>query len=121
MNCPKCGSPVAPGATFCPVCSEPLSQPAGAPQGFPNDPNAAYGQQPVYSQQAPFNGYPNGYGGYQAGQQPGVQPGYPPYGQQTYPTGYQQPYQYGETRQNPFSSAMSELPHVFSLSFKNPG
>lgn len=61
--------------------------------------------------------YPNGY---QAGQQSGYQPGYPPY-QQTYPTGYQQPYQYGETRQNPFSSAMSELPHVFSLSFKNPG
>ena len=124
MNCPKCGSLVTPGAPFCPVCSEPLQQPVGAPQGFPTDPNAVYGQQPVYSQQPvnpPVNGYPNGYGGYQAGQQPGYQPGYPPYSQQAYPTGYQQPYQYGETRQNPFSSAVSELPQVFSLSFRNPG
>ena len=35
MNCPKCGSLVTPGAPFCPVCSEPLQQPVGAPQGFP--------------------------------------------------------------------------------------
>lgn len=126
MNCPKCGTPVMPGAAFCPICNEPLQQsPTIPPQGFPNDPNAVYGQQPGYSQQPPVNGMPGGYqqpypNGYQAGQQSGYQPGYPPY-QQTYPTGYQQPYQYGETRQNPFSSAMSELPHVFSLSFKNPG
>ena len=125
MNCPKCGTPVLPGAAFCPICNEPLQQsPTIPPQGFPNDPNAVYGQQRGYSQQ-PVNGMPGGYqqpypNGYQAGQQSGYQPGYPPY-QQTYPTGYQQPYQYGETRQNPFSSAMSELPHVFSLSFKNPG
>ena len=92
-----------PGAAFCPICNEPLQQsPTIPPQGFPNDPNAVYGQQPGYSQQPPVNGMPGPY-------------------QQTYPTGYQQPYQYGETRQNPFSSAMSELPHVFSLSFKNPG
>ena len=53
-----------PGAAFCPICNEPLQQsPTIPPQGFPNDPNAVYGQQPGYSQQPPVNGMPGGYNG----------------------------------------------------------
>lgn len=121
MNCPKCGSLTPPGAAYCPVCNEPLSQSYAAPQGYGADPGYGY-QQPGYMQQPVYVQQPGGYppqaaGGYA---QPYQQMGNG-YQQSAYPTGYQQPYQYGEQRPNPFSSAIGELPHTFLQCLREPG
>lgn len=96
MTCTKCGSAVAPGSAFCPVCNEPL----------------AYVQQPVYQQQP-----------YQPQQQV-YQQSYVQYQQPTYPTGYQQPYGYGRqpVPDTPtFLDALSDLPRSFAACFSRPG
>lgn len=96
MNCPNCGNMVQNGAPFCPFCNTPLSQSYS---------QQSYGyQQPGYPQQ---NGYPA--------------PGYPQqYGQNSYPTAYQQPYVYGEQQKDPMLASLSELPRQFLQSFRAP-
>ncbi|MEG2702413.1 MAG: hypothetical protein RSA65_07330 [Clostridia bacterium] len=141
MNCPKCGSLLPQGAMFCPVCNEPVmagySQPS-APMGYPPlgtpgqpgfDPQQMGGYAPTGQQ--PPAGYPGAYGGYQqpANPQQGFQPGayqqsYSPYSQQSYPTGYQPPYVYGqqtERGENVLLNTLSELPRAFLDSFRHPG
>ena len=144
MNCPKCGSVLAPGAQVCPVCNEPLygyADPTayggfgaqsgyGSSAGMSGYPANTYGQPTGYGQP---NGYPQpgGYGqpgGYpQPGAQPGMQPpaqgGYPGYGQQPYgypPQGYPTFAQPAHQR-GAFANALSYLPRVFTGSFRDPG
>lgn len=101
MNCPKCGTVVAPGAPFCPVCNEPLYQqpPAYGPQGYgqPSQP-PAYGPQ----------GFQQSYANYQAG---------------SYPPGTQAPYVYGQPvkpKRPSLVGVLCDLPHVFLDSFSKP-
>lgn len=134
MNCPKCGSPVAPGAFFCPVCNEPFA--AGYEQQPYAEGYAGYPQQAFGQRQS--GGYPP-VGGYSAGypqqeyaqpqqqnyaQPPAFQQSYAQYGQQgSYPAGYQSPYVYGQTAPregNPFWNAISEAPRSFLTSFRSP-
>ncbi len=78
MNCPNCGTALAPGSGFCGACGTRLQ--AQQPQGF------APGQTPAGG----MPGYPQQQAGYpqQQGQQPyPQQPGYPQQGQ---PQGFQQ-------------------------------
>ncbi|MDD3334624.1 MAG: hypothetical protein PHI98_03800 [Eubacteriales bacterium] len=138
MNCPKCGSVLAPGALFCPVCNEPVAagytapqgypeqQPTYPPQGFPTGYQQGFPQQGYPQQSFPQQGFPQqGYPQQGAGGYPPVNPGYPgPQGYQTpfEPQGYQQPYTYGEQRPNanPLLTAISELPHSFMSSIRSP-
>lgn len=133
MNCPKCGSLLPQGAQFCNVCNEPLLNtgyvPYGqAPAGYPQQ---GYAQS--YQLQVPPGQNPQGYPpqGQQAAyqQQIGAQAqGYAPqYGQQNYPTGYQQAYEayYAQQpkRREPgaFLGALAHLPRMFVESLRNPG
>ncbi len=118
MNCAKCGSPLAPGAVQCPMCGEPVSG-YGYPQGYAQQPQGGmcYPQQPQaapgYQQQQP---YPPAYPGYNVG--------YSPYQQGQSMPGYQQPYIYGQTpprEKGSFLTALSDLPHAFVQSFRQPG
>ena len=131
MNCPKCGSPLPPGAQFCNVCNEPI-----APTGY-----QTYGQQAPYGQGTqPMQGYGGqppaqdyGTGGYAAGPSctyPGYQPSYEQrYAQYPNPQGqgYPQGYggYYGEVPQprgsHAFFAAQLQLPGMLRDSFRDPG
>lgn len=126
MNCPKCGSLLPPNVAFCPVCNEPVAQSYTVPpQGY-QQPNPYGYAQPSPEQQP--SGYPpqNGYnaypqqGGYQ--QQAPYGQGYSQFNPSAYPTGYQQPFVYGEQRQgaSPLLNALSKMPHAFLNSFRAP-
>ena len=124
MNCPRCGSVVAQGTPFCPVCNEPLASAYQMPQqgygvgyqGMPQQPTGGYPPINQGYQSEQQQGYP------QQSYQPPYQPSYPPYEQATYPPGYQQPYVYGEQQraQSALMSVLGELPHAFVNSFRAP-
>lgn len=122
MNCPKCGNVLPQGAAFCPVCNEPLSayaRPTYAQTAYQAtyDP-AAYAAQQAGYQQQPYPQQPA------YGQQQVYQQTYAQYGQNNYPTGYTQPYVYGQQSARegtPLITALSGLPRAFLDSFTKPG
>ncbi|MEG2950682.1 MAG: hypothetical protein RR946_08325 [Clostridia bacterium] len=124
MNCPKCGSILAPGTAFCPVCNEPIAaaypqqgyaQQSYPQQGYPQDyiQQGMPQQNPYAGQAMPAQGAPaqqNPYAGQSApaqqnpyaaqgapAQPPVYQQSYAQYGQpQSFMQGYQQPYSYDQ-------------------------
>ena len=107
-RCPRCGSIVTPGWTFCQVCGAPINQQGaapGAPQG--NNPGYPQGSNPGYPQgynpgypQGGNPGYPQGGNpgypqGYNPGYPQGGNPGYPQGGNPGFPQGYNPGYQQG--------------------------
>ena len=98
-RCPRCGSIVTPGWTFCQVCGAPIN-PQGAAPGAPqpndgssqgNNPGYPQGYNPGYPQGG-NSGYPQGYN---PGYPQGYNPGYPQGGNPGYPQGYNPGYQQG--------------------------
>ena len=128
MNCPKCGTPIPQGAAFCPVCNEPLAayvQPGympGYPQGAAQ-PYAQQGMQPQPPMGGPQQPYPGAAPQQPYPQQTPYRQSYAQYQQGSYPPGFQQPYNYGQTierESNPLLAALSALPHTFLDSFLRP-
>ncbi len=114
-RCPRCGSIVTPGWTFCQVCGAPINSQGAAPggpqpnngspqgnnPGYPQGYNPGYpqGGNPGYTQgynpgypQGGNSGYPQGYN---PGYPQGYNPGYPQGGNPGYPQGYNPGYQQG--------------------------
>ncbi len=134
MNCPNCGTVVAPGAQYCPMCNYALLSPNYAPQQ--NWQQGAQPYQPAYQQS-----YVQDFAPQQNWQQQPAQPGavggytdYAPQNQtyaQTYPQqGYAQPtaqnyayqQQQAQPRQpNPLMNLLGEAPRLFLGSFTRPG
>ena len=90
-RCPRCGSIVTPGWTFCQVCGAPINSQGAAPGGPQPNNGSPQGNNP---------GYPQGYNpGYPQGGNPGYtqgyNPGYPQGGNSGYPQGYNPGYPQG--------------------------
>ena len=128
MNCPKCGNPLQPNAQFCNLCNEPIAQPGYhayepsaqggysqgyAPQNYQQPTGYDASQNYVPAHGYPPQGYPQGYGGYEAPPRQNGQAQVPMYG------GYAAPPARNDF--NAILSAVSHLPRMLMDSFRSPG